>query len=166
MLTQERLKELLTYNPETGVFTRNFAKGNRAAGSVTGCLNKGYLRTTCDKHPYANHRLAWLYVHGVMPELDVDHINRDKSDNRICNLRLATASQNQFNAGPRSDSTTGIKGVSWVKAIKKFKAAICVRGERTILGYFPTVVEAAAAYARAADRLHGDFARASRIEVD
>jgi hypothetical protein len=165
MLTQARLKELLTYDAATGVFTRNVARGNKPAGAATGTQNNGYLSTRCDGRGYFNHRLAWLYVYGCLPDLQVDHINRDKKDNRICNLRLATASQNQHNARARTDSTTGIKGVTWTKS-GKLKAQICVRGERTILGYYPTLVEAAAAYASAADRLHGDFARADRIHLD
>ncbi|WP_278445217.1 HNH endonuclease [Stutzerimonas kunmingensis] len=166
MLTQERLKELLSYDPATGVFTWKKARGNKPAGSTAGTVNHGYLVTKCDKIGYLNHRLAWLYVHGSFPELEIDHINRDKADNRLCNLRLATTSQNQHNAAVRSDSTTGVKGVSLHRPSNKYRAAICVKGERTVLGYFTTIAEAAAAYAYAADRLHGDFARARRIDVD
>ena len=167
MLTQERLKEVLYYNEATGDLTWLEARGNRSIGSVAGTkTKKGYLQIRVDEKFYLAHRLVWMYVHGEFPASALDHINLDRCDNRLANLRLATASQNQYNTGVRKDSVTGVKGVSWHKASKRYKAAITSRGVTTILGYFGTIAEAATAYASAADRLHGDFARARRIHVD
>lgn len=167
MLTQERLKEVLHYNEQTGDFTWLEARGNRSVGSKAWTkTKKGYLQLRIDEKYHLAHRLAWMYVHGDFPESALDHMNLDRCDNRIANLRLATASQNQYNTGIRSDSTTGVKGVSFHKASRRYRAAITSRGETTILGYFATIAEAAKAYAAAADRIHGDFARARRIAVD
>ena len=95
MLTQERLKELLEYDPETGFFTRLIGRsGPRArSGDVAGCDNgQGYIRIYVDGRPYKGHRLAWFYVHGAWPR-EIDHINGDKSDNKLANLRPATRSR-------------------------------------------------------------------------
>lgn len=166
LITQTQLKELLHYDPQTGIFTWKVARGSKAAGSLAGTDNRGYLVTRLFRVGYANHRLAWLYMYGKFPELDIDHINRVKHDNRIVNLREATASQNQQNTTAHRDSTTGVKGVSWSKRSRRYRAAISVGGKRTIIGYYGSISEAAIAYAKAADSLHGDFARAHRISVD
>jgi len=153
MITQERLKEVLSYDPDTGVFTW------LDSGKVAGLPHtKGYLRMSLDGGKYLMHRLAWLYVHGKFPDNQIDHINHGKKDNRICNLRDVTGSQNQMNRGVQSNSTTGIKGVYWIKNRNKYRAQIKVMGKITYLGYFVDKMEAARAYMLACKELHGDFA--------
>lgn len=99
-LTPERLRELLEYDPETGKFTWLRNRAFKALGGThAGYLNSnGYLRITVDDVSYAAHRLAWLYVHGRWPDKTIDHINRNKQDNRIANLRDVTHSEQNYNS--------------------------------------------------------------------
>ena len=93
MLEALRLRELLSYDPDTGLFRWSKNKGSKDAGELAGCVSpKGYILIGIDGCLYLAHRLAWLYVHGEFPEKDIDHRDQDKSNNRICNLRLATSS--------------------------------------------------------------------------
>ncbi|KGJ13603.1 HNH endonuclease [Paracoccus sanguinis] len=157
-LTQARLKELLTYDPETGVFRRNIRSGRIAAGALAGSPdNRGYLTIRIDGKPYLAHRLAFLHMEGAFPPAQIDHINRDGRDNRWCNLRHATQSQNNANTKVRSDSRVGAKGVK--RSLGKFMARIRYAGKEHYLGTFDTIVEASAAYQRAANDLHGEYAR-------
>lgn len=160
MLSQELLKELFTYHPETGHFTRNVTRGGQLAGSVAGSIDTcGYRQMRFCGRKRSCHRLAWLYTHGVWPEFEIDHINGDKLDNRILNLRPATRSGNMTNIGARRSSKTGVKGVDWDKQHLRYRAQIMVDGRKKNLGRFDTIEEAAKAYADAAARLHGEFAR-------
>jgi HNH endonuclease len=87
-LTAERLRERLHYDAETGVFTRRVGSSNARAGDVAGSVHStGYVRISIDGGKYTAHCLAWFYVHGVWPSDQIDHINRNRSDNRIANLR-------------------------------------------------------------------------------
>jgi hypothetical protein len=126
-LTQERLKELLHYNPETGIFTRKCNRGNTKKGDIAGTPNtKGYLRLEICKKPYLNHRLAWLYVYGYFPENEIDHIDRDKTNNKISNLKEASRSCNMRNTKLFITNTSGVKGVAWDKYVGKWAARITV----------------------------------------
>lgn len=166
MITQERLKSLLSYDPETGVF-RWLAKPSPYAskmtvGSRAGCQDgKRYRVLAIDQVTYGEHRLAWFYVYGTWPEEQIDHINGNKSDNRISNLRIATAGENQRNRGAMKSNTTGFKGVTFEANRNKYKAAITHNHKCYNLGRFDTAEEAHLVYCRAADRLHRDFARVS-----
>jgi hypothetical protein len=116
MLTQARLKQLMHYDPETGVFTRRLDLGGRGArvGTVSGFLNRdGYLDTSVGSRTYRTHRLAYLYMTGAWPAADIDHINLNRADNRWCNLREATRSRNNANTRKPSNNTSGYKGVNW-----------------------------------------------------
>jgi hypothetical protein len=131
----------------------------KPAGS-SGSGGEGYSYVTIDLRPCKAHRLAWLLHYGVMPAEYIDHINGDKLDNRIANLRLCTNAENMRNrAAPRSNSS-GYKGVYFEAYTKRWKAQITVGGRNTNLGRFPTAEEAHAAYRRAAEEWHGAFARA------
>jgi len=137
-LTQERLKEVLSYDPETGVFVRKITANNNKAkkGDLAGHLNKiGYLEMKVDGKRYYAHRLAWLYVNGYFPELNIDHINRKRNDNRIKNLREASQQCNVRNAKMKSSNKSGITGVCWYKPSKKWKAQI-TSGTTINLGHF------------------------------
>lgn len=158
-LTQERLKQLLDYNPETGVFTWAVRRGNALnIGSTAGSLDRnGYLQIETGNKLYLSHRLAWFYMTGVWPALQVDHINRNKSDNRWANLRLATHGQNHSNSVRPSNNTTGFKGVG--KKGGKWYAQIVFNKKHKHLGTFSTPEAAHAAYCAAAHEVFGEFAR-------
>lgn len=157
ILTQARLKELLHYDPDTGVFTWRVATGSRSrAGSIAGCLNnqRGYLVIGVVSRTYYAHRLAWLYVHGRIPDDGVDHINRCRLDNRIANLRPATNAENQQNRGVGVNSTSGVTGVSFYKRTGMWRAHITVSGKNVHLGYFADKDKAAKARLDAKSKYH------------
>ena len=156
-LTQERLKELLSYDPETGLFSNLTRRGVRAPkGGVAGTKNhKGYIAILIDKKIYLAHRLAWLYVYGEFPEKTIDHINEIKDDNRIINLRSVTNSENQQNISIlKITNTSGFRGVSWNKKIKKWAATISINGKSSHLGSFNTAEEASEVYLKAKRKFH------------
>jgi len=157
MLTHEYLKSVLHYDPESGVFTRlisnnGFIKINSIAGTIH---PKGYVIIGINKKYYKAHRLAWFYMHGVWPENQIDHINHNKSDNSIINLRLATNAENTQNKiKPRSDNKCGLLGVSYYKNYGNYVAQIQVNNKKRLLGYFTTPEEAHEAYLKAKRELH------------
>jgi len=161
MPNRDRLMELLSYDPDTGIFTWNKKVGARAlAGAEAGGTYKdGYHYVAFDRTIYRAARLAWFYVYGSPVPDYIDHINRDRTDNRIANLREATNSQNCSNSVARKQSKSGIKGVTWAPDRKKWLAKICVNYKAIKLGYFGTSEEAAAAYETAARAAFGEFAR-------
>lgn len=160
MLTQKRLKELFHYNSYTGVFTRIKSTSSRAIkGDIAGTTNShGYLRFCVDGVVYLSHRLAWLYVYGEFPEGIMDHINGDRNDNRIANLRIVSLRQNALNRKIQSTNTSGIKGVSWCKEMKKWRAVIMHEGKHIHVGYFVEKTEAAEAIDKVRNEIHGVFA--------
>jgi hypothetical protein len=146
------LRAFLDYDPATGEFRW------RASGAVAGSLNPGgYLQIKRNHRMLSAHRLAWLMVHGEPVPPEIDHINGDRRDNRISNLRAASRADNQANSKTRRDSLTGIKGV--YPNGNRFGAQIWHNGQRHYLGMFATVEEASAARRQAAERLHGEYAR-------
>jgi hypothetical protein len=155
ILTQERLKELLNYDPATGIFTWRIAiRGNVKVGQKAGNLHpKGYVIISVDRRLAKAHRLAWLYVHGEMPPDELDHINRIPNDNRIANLRLADRYTNTQNTGMQKNNTSGYRGVSWHKGQRKWRARISIRGKMNELGYFHSKDDAAKRYEEVA-RVH------------
>ena len=152
----ERIKHLLTYEPDTGVFTRRITRGKQAAGTIAGGLNwDGYLSMQIDGKNCLLHRLAWFYITGEAPRFAVDHINGLKTDNRWVNLREATKSQNQLNRYKTAKNTIGFKGVK--KSGNKFQAAVQLNGKLHYIGIFDTEELAGVAYYAAAKVLHGEF---------
>jgi hypothetical protein len=172
----ELLRQSFDYNPETGELrhkTRpreHFASergwrifNTQFAGTVAGCGDEhGYCRVWCDGKQHLAHRLIYKLVHGIEPPPCLDHINLDKTDNRIANLRPATPGQNTMNRLARADNPTGAKGVRYVPRLKKFQARIRANHKEYHLGVFSTLDAAVAAYAKAAARLHGEFASVPR----
>ena len=154
-LTAEYLRSILHYEPETGIFTWKVRTANSVkVGDVAGCPDgRGYLRIKVCSRKYQAHRLAWLYVYGEWPKLDIDHINRNGSDNRISNLREVTHKQNQQNRSKPSNNTSGHPGVCWHKRDSKWVAQIRHNKKHTHLGYFATIEEAIAAR-KAAEKLY------------
>jgi outer membrane protein assembly factor BamB len=161
MLTQERLKELLSYDPETGEFKWLVQISNRVPkGSLAGSLHHtGYHHIRIDKRCYSAHRLAWLYVKGVWPIACLDHKDTDKANNRFINLREATTRENALNVTLNSNNTSGYKGVSFDKATGKYKAYVGVAGKKKRLGSFVTAELASEAYQTYARTHHGEFYR-------
>lgn len=146
----------LAYDPATGVFTRR-SSGERA-GSV---MKHGYRETSLFGARHYEHRLAWLYVHGYWPTLSIDHVNGDRADNRIGNLREATPLQQTRNSKIPRHNTSGIKGVAWDRVRCKWYAFINIEGRMHSLGRHDSIEEAAAARAAAERRVFGEFARAA-----
>jgi hypothetical protein len=168
-LTREMAMQRLDYNPNTGEFRWKEPGTNRVkVGTIAGHVGvEGYRRITIargggkQKRVMA-HRIAWLIVHGEWPVAFVDHIDGNKTNNRIDNLRLATRSQNRMNTPIRADNTTGHKGVFISKnpnRAKKYVAQIAVDGKQRTIGYFLTLDEAVAARTAAVAVLHGKFGR-------
>jgi hypothetical protein len=162
-LTAERLRELLHYEPLTGIFTWLVSTNGRViVGDVAGCVGEdGYSRISIDGRKYMAHRLAWFYVHGEWPGGRLDHRKNkcfaDKSDNRIANLRPASHSGNLANTGPSSNNSSGFKGVSWHKQLQKWAAQIEHNGKRIYLGLYPSAREAALHHDMANRCLNGPF---------
>jgi hypothetical protein len=148
MLTQKRLKQLLHYNPETGIFTRLTSNRKQKTGDIAGGLNTiGYWTIHVDNARRYAHRLAWLYVHGAWPNGDIDHINGNRADCKISNLRDVPHKINMQNSTkPRSNNKTGFLGVHWSGTRNKFIAKIKTDNKSKHIGCFDTSEEAYAAY--------------------
>lgn len=162
-LEAARVRELFHYCPDTGVFTRRVGRPggrNTHVGATVGSMGKdGYRYIRYDKKLHLAHRWAWLYVYGEWPVNEVDHLNGIKDDNRICNLRLASRGQNRANSRVNKNNKLGIKGVYYRGDKKAFSATIRANKKSYHLGYFKSAEAASEAYATAASRLHGAFAR-------
>lgn len=163
VLTADRLKQLLHYDPETGVWTWLKARGRNApAGARAGRVQEtGYRHIKIDGKIYKSGRLAHFYMTGKWPENLVDHEDTDKSNDRWTNLRDATRSQNQGNRPLNRNNKSGLKGVSWAARQKKWKADIRFGGRSRHLGYFISKEVAHEAYVTAARQYFGEFARAA-----
>jgi hypothetical protein len=158
MLTQAILKENLHYNPETGIFTWIKSKTKVKRGDIAGYTDcKGYIAIGLNKKLYRAHRLAWLYVNGIMPTMHIDHVNRIKADNRIDNLRQATAAENNHNKDLSRKNKSGFKGVCWNKKNKKWRAECTNNGKSHHLGYFVSAEAASIAYQEFSKSISGVF---------
>ena len=155
-LTVERLHQLLVYDRETGIFVWRTSTCNRVGiGRRAGTLNHtGYVQITINGRKYQAHRIAWLYIYDKWPSADLDHINQDKTDNRIANLREVTCSENQQNTAKQARNTSGFKGVDWHARAKCWRARITLNGAQRFLGTYPSPEAASAAYEYAARQLH------------
>lgn len=148
MLTAENLRSRYDYDPLTGVFTRRVSRSNSVkVGSAAGSASSdGYLRIWIDGHSYKAHRLAWLHAYGVWPTKQIDHLNGDRADNRIANLREADQPEQNANTRRRTNNTSGRRGVSLHKASGKYTARLSFRGRIVHCTYHDTPEEASAAY--------------------
>jgi len=131
-LTQTHLKRLVTYDPLTGEFTRLL--GKRAGHPVGSKIRAGYTHIFLTGQTYKAHRLAWLYVYGMWPNGQIDHINHNRSDNRIANLRDVTCSVNHQNRNRHTKSKSGVLGVTWHARDRRWQAHIEVNGKAKHLG--------------------------------
>ena len=160
-LTQERLMELLHYDPESGIFRWRKDRNSRMrAGDLAGSEHEGYTFIGVEYGRYPAHRLAWFYMTGEWPEGMVDHKNVCPSDNRWANLRLADYSQQRANTFKSSRNKSGFKGISWQPHAKAWMAMICHKGKQIYLGHYRKPEDAHAAYAKKASELFGEYARA------
>lgn len=159
----DRLRLLLQYDPDSGIFRWRVARGCAPAGSRAGCQKEagGYRVIRIDGLIYYEHRLAWIYAHGKWPDGEIDHLNNRKSDNRLENLREATSSQNQMNA-KSAPNVTGVRGVYKTK-YGRYAARIKVDRKIVFLGTFLTAGDAESARNQAAAKLHGIFAHGQSV---
>lgn len=166
MISQDTLKALLHYDPETGVFTwlyRRAGKGRNGVrdGDIAGWLDahpsKGYRFIEIEHRVYKAANLAWLYMTGEWPAQPVDHKDRDRTNDRWANLRLCSKSQNGANMSLRRDNTSGVRGVNWNKRQQKWHARLMKNGESLHLGFFETLEDAIQARQRKAKELYGEF---------
>lgn len=166
-ISHQELVERLSYDRDTGEFFWNAiaslpAKWNgRFAGKPAGTIAHGRLCIRVDYCRYPASRLAWIYVTGKEPAGEIDHVNCDPLDNRFANLRDATRAENAANIRCPSHNTSGLKGVAWDKARRKWKAYAHIGGRLKNIGRFSTKEEASAAYMREMAAVHGAFARAA-----
>ena len=161
-LTLRRLKQALHYNPETGVFTWLIQCAHRnKPGTTAGTRDSktGYITIGIDNGTYLAHRLAWFYMKSVWPRRQIDHRDLCRPNNVWTNLRPASHGQNVQNSGARKRNASGLKGAYFSKEKKKWHSRIMCLGKLYLLGYFETSQEAHSAYAAAAAKLHGQFAR-------
>jgi len=171
MIDPEGLRLTLDYDPLSGKLRwkhrddRSAQWNARMAGKHAGTINSnGYVEVRMNGHRYGAHRLAWIITHGVIPAgLTVDHVDRDPSNNRLANLRLATQSQNNANS-LRKKSASGVKGVTWRADRNYWMARITINGRSVNLGKFATAPEAHAAYLARARAVFGQFARGAVSE--
>ena len=147
-VTQERLKELFELT-DKGLIRKVNGRG-------AGVHHTGYKIFRVDYRQYREHRLIWLYVHGKVPKF-LDHIDGNKQNNNIDNLRKATKNQNQHNTILSSKNTSGVKGVSWNKQSQKWRARIKLKKKEIHIGNFTTLKEAEFAIRKAREKLHGKF---------
>lgn len=153
-LTAQQLRELLSYDPKTGLFLWRVSRGKGYAGAIAGKYDKnGYIVIGANRQEFKSHQVAWMFVHGYWPTLHIDHIDGDKTNNRIANLRHVTVLVNQRNrTRPNCTNKLGILGVS--KYGNKFCSRIWHDGGLIHLGTFNDVGAAQAAYFEAKSRLH------------
>lgn len=159
-ITKAEVEGVLRYTPDTGDLvwkSSAYPFRCRVAGRIT---TGGYRQITIGGVAYAAHRLVWLLHTGRLPSADTDHINGNKLDNRIENLREATRSQNKMNGGARADNALGVRGVYAVGkgGAVRFRATLHSEGRRKHLGYFRSAEAASAAYHEAARAAYGAFA--------
>jgi|SRR5665647_1389788 len=160
-LTAKRLREVLHYNPLTGIFIRLISRPHSPTGSVVGCKGlDGAFVINVDGKLYRAHRLAWLWMTGKWPLGEIDHRDTNSANNKWKNLRDVTSAQNSFNTKAHRDGKSGLKGVSQGhRDRKKWISQITKNGKRYCLGTFDTPELAHAAYVLASKKLHGEFGR-------
>jgi len=162
MLDQKTLRELLDYNPDTGVFIRKTRTANAInVGDVAGYVNAcGYVIVSVQNKPRLAHRLAWLYMYGSWPTKNLDHADGNRENNAISNLRECNQSQNVANTRLGRRNSSGFKGVSCIPGRKSpWRARITIDYKERTIGYYKTQEDAYAAYCKAAAEAFGEFHR-------
>lgn len=159
-ITHEQLLQVLHYNPITGIFTWKVGKRGTLVGSRAGHQHKAktYRHLSVNGKSYMEHRLAYFYYYGVWPKDKIDHIDHDKTNNAINNLREANTCENNSNVKMTKRNTSGYKGVSWSKKRSKWKCVVGHKKRYYCIGFYTCPIEAAKAYDSKAIELHGDYA--------
>ena len=161
LLTYEEVKEMFDYDLEKGILIWKTRPVNSKylIGTIAGWINKssGYVLVKVKRKHYSSHRVIWLWMTGKWPENQIDHINGIRNDNRFCNLREATSSQNNANKSKRN--STGYKGIKKCKNHNKWESRIKINGKNAYLGSYDTPEEAHAAYVAKAKELFGEYAK-------
>ena len=160
MITQAKLHELFDYQDGNLIWKKQLAYRGKI-GSIAGSKrNDGYRQVGIENNDYLIHRLVFMYFHGCMPEY-IDHIDGNRSNNSIENLRECTNQQNSFNARMSKNNTSGIKGVSWDKSRQKWQAKCMINSKTIHLGRFDNLEQADLAIRHWRDQNHGCYARHS-----
>jgi hypothetical protein len=160
------IRDLIDYNPETGVLTAKVNFSGRQAGSVIGSQTwQGYYAFSLFGKKCFAHRLAWLLHYGEWPSQPIDHINGIKTDNSIRNLRLCSLSQNQFNKPTQKNNTTGVKGVYWNKRDKRYVASVQFNGKKYSAGHHKDIESAKEAVMKLREKLAGEFTNHGEFEL-
>jgi hypothetical protein len=159
MITQEELKELLNYNPETGIFTWKVSPARQVFfGDIAGTKRKdGYIQIKVKNELILSHRLAWIYMYGYLPKY-IDHINGQRDDNRIINIREVSNQQNSLNSKISKNNTSGIKGVYWDKSRNKWVARLFVNGQCKFFKRFDDIDLAKLVIEEVRIKYHGKYA--------
>ena len=151
-LNQERVKELFDYDFSTGLLTRKLKSGKRRLCGHKP-ISEGYGKVKIDGKMYLTHRVIWLWVFGLWPS-EIDHIDRDRMNNRINNLREVCHQENQHNASLRQDNSSGFRGVSWHKVTGKYQVVISKACKQIHIGLFSSFDEAVFASKMAKIKYH------------
>lgn len=161
MLTQEKLKAIVLYDKNTGIFTSLVSSTRRKFGDILGTpTSNGYLACMVEGKIYKLHRLAWLYEYAEWPKGDIDHRDGNKTNNRIENLRICDKKQNAHNQKrAHFDNKSGYLGVTWHKQAKKWMAQININGKQKTLGLFNCKIEAHEAYLKAKEIYHDGYVK-------
>lgn len=160
MITQEYLTKILHYDIGNGVFTWLRHSDIDLVGTIAGSANdQGYVQIVFDGVSSKAHRLVWLYLYGEFPKRIIDHVDGDKGNNRIENLRECSYSENQANRGLNRNNTSGYKGVSFCKVRRKWRALVYYQKSRICCGFYNDIIDAAKAYDVKVVELFGEFAR-------
>lgn len=146
MITQSEANRLFKYDPDTGVLSRRVRTAKRTrVGEPVGSINSsGYLRVGANRRSYLVHRVIWLMVYGEMPK-QIDHIDHDTTNNRLSNLRAADYKMNSRNRSMNKRNTSGVCGVHWCRAARKWKVQISSHAERFQIGAYESLLDAACA---------------------
>lgn len=155
LLDHTLLVDKLIYDPETGVFTHRYSRIGVRGGSIAGTNVRGYISIRINGIAYQAHRLAWFYVYKEWPKNYIDHIDGDKTNNAINNLRDSSHSDNLKNRGVQANNKLGVKGVIFVNG--KYRAEININGKKILLGNFSTLEEASNKYIETAKEHFGIY---------
>ena len=159
MITQEELKELLNYDQDTGIFTWKVSPARQvSSGDIAGTKRKdGYIQIKVDNELILSHRLAWIYMYGYLPKY-IDHINGQRDDNRITNIREVSNQQNSLNSKISKNNTSGIKGVYWDKSRNKWAVRLFVNGKCKFFKRFDDMDLAKLVIEEVRNKYHGKYA--------
>lgn len=168
LITQAEVFELLRYDLSSGLFYWAKDRSRQAkSGCIAGYIDKhGYSVLKINGARYQAHRLVWLWVHGVFPKGQIDHINRIKTDNRIVNLRAVTSAENMQNLPVSKRNTSGHMGVHLYKKTGRFRVNIRVGGVQKHIGYFKNMAEARNAYEKAKMQFHPNSCNDINVKPD